>query len=153
MHSLFSTHGSTLLPFFDQLLPTFAGMLGEGRPASHKQWALCIFDDLLEFASSVSVSAVVKSEHCVLPKPFRQSGPHTVYLWCHLASVYSPFSLMCIHTCICILVLCVFSGKNSWFLDRSRVFNSNLLVIVVWIHTSRIVTVIAVSLCTLILAS
>ena len=27
MHSLFSTHGSTLLPFFDRLLPTFAGML------------------------------------------------------------------------------------------------------------------------------
>lgn len=27
MHSLFGTHGSTLLPFFDQLLPTFAGML------------------------------------------------------------------------------------------------------------------------------
>ena len=27
MHSLFGTHGSSLLPFFDQLLPTFAGML------------------------------------------------------------------------------------------------------------------------------
>ena len=27
MHTLFGTHGSTLLPFFDQLLPTFAGML------------------------------------------------------------------------------------------------------------------------------
>ena len=27
MHSLFRTHGSTLLPLFDQLLPTFAGML------------------------------------------------------------------------------------------------------------------------------
>lgn len=27
MHSLFGTHGSTLLPLFDQLLPTFAGML------------------------------------------------------------------------------------------------------------------------------
>ena len=27
MHSLFGTHGSTLLPFFDELLPTFAAML------------------------------------------------------------------------------------------------------------------------------
>lgn len=27
MHSLFGTHGTTLLPFFDELLPTFAGML------------------------------------------------------------------------------------------------------------------------------
>ncbi len=27
MHSLFGTHGSSVLPFFDELLPTFAGML------------------------------------------------------------------------------------------------------------------------------
>ena len=27
MHSLFGTHGATLLPLFDQLLPTFASML------------------------------------------------------------------------------------------------------------------------------
>ena len=27
MHSLFATHGATLLPLFDQLLPTFASML------------------------------------------------------------------------------------------------------------------------------
>lgn len=55
MHSLFATHGSTLLPLFDQLLPTFAEMLKEGRASSYKQWALCIFDDLLEFASSNAV--------------------------------------------------------------------------------------------------
>ena len=30
-------------------------MQGEGRPASHKQWALCVFDDLLEFASSSAI--------------------------------------------------------------------------------------------------
>ena len=33
----------------------FALMQGEGRPASHKQWALCVFDDLLEFASSSAI--------------------------------------------------------------------------------------------------
>ena len=40
MHSLFGTHGATLLPLFDQLLPTFASMLVSrstdfemGRPA------------------------------------------------------------------------------------------------------------------------
>ncbi len=27
----------------------------EGRPAAHKQWALCVFDDLLEYASSNAV--------------------------------------------------------------------------------------------------
>ena len=87
MHSLFQTHGATLLPLFDELLPTFASMVvglvtycrlycfeigsssfvmgwsilqwhffylqAEDRPSTHKQWALCVFDDLLEFASSV----------------------------------------------------------------------------------------------------
>ena len=28
---------------------------GDEQPACNKQWALCIFDDLLEFASEVSV--------------------------------------------------------------------------------------------------
>ncbi|KAL5476110.1 hypothetical protein EMCRGX_G026016 [Ephydatia muelleri] len=56
MHSLFSTHGALLLPFFEQLLPVLSGMLVEGRPAAHKQWALCIFDDVLEFASSSAIN-------------------------------------------------------------------------------------------------
>lgn len=53
MHTLFSTHGSSLLPFFDQLLPVLTEMLRDNHPPSHKQWSLCIFDDLLEFASQV----------------------------------------------------------------------------------------------------
>ena len=39
-------------------------MQGEGRPASHKQWALCVFDDLLEFASS---SAIKYQEYFLSP--------------------------------------------------------------------------------------
>jgi len=44
MHSLFGTHGSTLLPLFDQLLPTFAGMLVSQN---------CI-DHVHEFSSFIS---------------------------------------------------------------------------------------------------
>ena len=51
MHSLFSTHGSALLPFFNQLLPTFSALLHPDRPKSERQWGICIFDDLVEFAS------------------------------------------------------------------------------------------------------
>ncbi|KAI6650329.1 Importin-5-like [Oopsacas minuta] len=51
MHSLFSTHESALLPFFNQLLPSFSTMLGPDRPKCERQWAICIFDDLVEFAS------------------------------------------------------------------------------------------------------
>ena len=53
MHILFATHGSTLLPIFEQMLPILVEMLQEEHPSSHKQWALCMFDDLLEFASQV----------------------------------------------------------------------------------------------------
>ena len=51
MHSLFSTHGATLLPFFNQLLPTFSPLVHLDRPKCEKQWGICIFDDLIEFAS------------------------------------------------------------------------------------------------------
>ena len=37
---------------------------GEDRPSSHKQWALCVFDDVLEFASS---SAFKYQEYFVQP--------------------------------------------------------------------------------------
>lgn len=39
MHSLFGTHGAALLPFFEELLPTFAGMLVSLR-SNMRQWWL-----------------------------------------------------------------------------------------------------------------
>ncbi|XP_065887455.1 importin-5-like isoform X2 [Dysidea avara] len=56
MHSLFVAHGTTLLPLFDQLLPTFSAMLADDQPPYCNQWALCIFDDLLEYASEHAVN-------------------------------------------------------------------------------------------------
>ncbi|XP_065887453.1 importin-5-like isoform X2 [Dysidea avara] len=56
MHSLFATHGTALLPFFEQLLPTFSAMLADDQPSCNKQWSLCIFDDLLEFASEHAIN-------------------------------------------------------------------------------------------------
>lgn len=37
MHSLFATHGPALLPFFDQLLPTFSAMLVSERSLKDAQ--------------------------------------------------------------------------------------------------------------------
>ena len=51
MHSLFSTHGSSLLPLFNQLLPSFSSMLLPDRPKCERQWGICVFDDLIEFSS------------------------------------------------------------------------------------------------------
>jgi len=54
MHSLFKTHKEEILPFFQSLLPDFITLLHPNRPASDRQWSLCIFDDLLEFAGPSS---------------------------------------------------------------------------------------------------
>ena len=38
------------------MLPLRAVVLQtDGRPAAHKQWSLCVFDDLLEYASSNAI--------------------------------------------------------------------------------------------------
>ena len=55
MHSLFKTHKESILPFFEHLLSDFSKLLDQRRPASDRQWALCVFDDLLEYTGSASV--------------------------------------------------------------------------------------------------
>ncbi|XP_065645184.1 importin-5 isoform X3 [Hydra vulgaris] len=55
MHALFKTHKETILPFFDQLLPDFNKLMVPERPASDRQWALCIYDDLLEYTGAASI--------------------------------------------------------------------------------------------------
>jgi len=55
MHSLFKTHREATLPFFEQLLSDFAKLLDQCRPASDRQWALCVFDDLLEYTGPASI--------------------------------------------------------------------------------------------------
>ena len=35
--------------------PLLHNLQAEGRPAAHKQWSFCVFDDLLEYASSSAV--------------------------------------------------------------------------------------------------
>jgi len=55
MHMLFKTHKADLLPFFEELLPDFRKLIDPSRPGSDRQWSLCIFDDLMEFAGPMSV--------------------------------------------------------------------------------------------------
>jgi len=55
MHSLFKTHRETILPFFEHMLPDFTKLLEPTQPASDRQWALCIFDDLLEYTGPHSI--------------------------------------------------------------------------------------------------
>jgi hypothetical protein len=53
-HALFSTHKETIIPFFDMLLPYFVKLLEPGRTTAERQWAICLFDDVIEFGGAGS---------------------------------------------------------------------------------------------------
>jgi len=55
MHSLFKTHKEAILPFFEHMLADFSKLLEPQQPSSDRQWALCIFDDLLEYTGPSSI--------------------------------------------------------------------------------------------------
>ncbi|GAB6024224.1 hypothetical protein CHUAL_008922 [Chamberlinius hualienensis] len=48
VHSLFATYKSTFFVYFDTLLPLFVKLLEPGRSWSDHQWAICVFDDVIE---------------------------------------------------------------------------------------------------------
>nr|XP_033205678.1 importin-5 [Bombus vancouverensis nearcticus] len=50
LHALFTTHTSSFFPYFDQICGHFVKLLSPERPWSDHQWALCVFDDIIEFA-------------------------------------------------------------------------------------------------------
>lgn len=84
MHVLFKTHEYDLLPFFDFLLNDFIKLLDPARPSSDKQWTLCIFDDLVEYASPKSwnykdyfVQPMLKYIHDVHPE-VRQAAAYGI---------------------------------------------------------------------------
>lgn len=49
LHALFSTHKSAFFLYFDQICGHFVKLLAPDRPWSDHQWALCVFDDVIEF--------------------------------------------------------------------------------------------------------
>jgi len=55
LHACFGTHKEGVLPFFDKLLPHLLKLLETNRPDPDYQWALCIFDDVIEFGGSGSL--------------------------------------------------------------------------------------------------
>lgn len=38
------------MPVFDNLTPYFVAMLAPDRPSLEHQWALCVWDDLIDYA-------------------------------------------------------------------------------------------------------
>jgi len=55
MHALFGTYKKDILPVFEKLLSQFVKLLHPTQPWSNRQWALCIFDDLVEHTGELSM--------------------------------------------------------------------------------------------------
>ncbi|KAJ2866574.1 importin subunit beta-3 [Coemansia aciculifera] len=54
LHAVFSTHGKAFVSEFHTVLPVARKYLNERDPAA-RQWAICVFDDLVEFSGPESV--------------------------------------------------------------------------------------------------
>jgi len=54
LHSFFGTHKESFLPVFEKIMPYFVELLQADRPFSDKQWALCVWDDVIEHTGPVS---------------------------------------------------------------------------------------------------
>lgn len=52
-HSIFKNHGTTFLPAWERLLPTYKAFL-VSADATQRQWGLCILDDVLEYCGADS---------------------------------------------------------------------------------------------------
>jgi hypothetical protein len=55
IHSLFKVYKTGFMTAFDQLVPHFVQLLNPERPYSDRQWALCVWDDVLEFCGPESI--------------------------------------------------------------------------------------------------
>jgi hypothetical protein len=54
IHSLLVTYTDSYLTYFDTLVPHFYGLLQPNRPVSDRQWAICVFDDVVQFTGTHS---------------------------------------------------------------------------------------------------
>ncbi|CAH0556676.1 unnamed protein product [Brassicogethes aeneus] len=55
LHSLFITYRENFLPMFDQILNHFVQLLQPERNWADRQWGICVFDDVIEFAGPACV--------------------------------------------------------------------------------------------------
>ena len=76
MHSLFSTHGATLLPLFDQLLPTFASMLVSEPERGRDGGACALLIYALRPTWSALFSFLSSLPHLITPSP--PLSPHSL---------------------------------------------------------------------------
>nr|CAG4651581.1 EOG090X00U8 [Triops cancriformis] len=55
IHSLMATYRTAFLPVLENLMPHFIKLMGPDRSWPDHQWAICVFDDIIEFAGPESI--------------------------------------------------------------------------------------------------
>ncbi|GBP12897.1 Importin-5 [Eumeta japonica] len=55
LHALLSAYRDHFYPHLDHLLPHLVQLLAPARPYTDRQWAICIFDDVIEFGGPACV--------------------------------------------------------------------------------------------------
>ena len=54
IHSLLVTYTESFLVYFDTLVPHFYALIQANRSVADRQWAICVFDDVIQFTGSHS---------------------------------------------------------------------------------------------------
>jgi len=54
IHALFTVYRANFIPAFDKIVSHVVKLLPNDRPATDRQWGLCIFDDVIEFCGAQS---------------------------------------------------------------------------------------------------
>lgn len=54
IHSLLVTYTESYLVYFDTLVPHFYALIQANRSVADRQWAICVFDDVIQFTGSHS---------------------------------------------------------------------------------------------------
>ncbi|RNA44474.1 Importin-5, partial [Brachionus plicatilis] len=55
IHSLFKVYKSDFSMAFNQLVPHYDALMAPERPFTDRQWALCVWDDVIEFCGEASI--------------------------------------------------------------------------------------------------
>ncbi|KAJ2908086.1 importin subunit beta-3, partial [Coemansia aciculifera] len=74
LHAVFSTHAQAFAAEFRSVLPIARKYLGERDPAA-RQWAICVFDDLVEFSGPDSAQYAAEFMQPILASLSERSSP------------------------------------------------------------------------------
>jgi hypothetical protein len=108
IHSLLVTYTDSYLVYFDTLVSHFYALLQATRSISGRQWALCVFDDVIQFTSAQSHRYAQFFLSCMLESLADPSAEVTFYFFIIIYFFFFQDSSSC-----CLWFWC--NGNEWWF--------------------------------------